>query len=157
SRLEECYKPEHLESWGTIISDKLESAIEILACGDTKHASAWVTPLSEMKEHAWHWALAIGFSDVFQWLGTAVELETSPYVQHEIMMIASCLAFPIIPPVVAKFVTEEYENKRDDGGLLFPRLGATEIVHSSAARRALSLLLKTGFTVNGKPLLSTAR
>lgn len=108
------------------------------------------------KEHAWKIALFFGSSKVFEWLGPAIDDETNPYRQHNLMDLMSVLSVPALPHRALSLLSDpalNFERSGDDVRIL-PFLAATQLASSRLSMDSLELLLGASGLIGGAPFLS---
>lgn len=148
-RLRDCVRPRQQNAW---IGDLNKSLVDVLraeACLDTKEKGPFKTDSIMRKEIAWKTLLRLGCSDVLGWIESAVVKETNAFVRRNICNYLACFRLDSLPQSFITWITEECDLRKQEPEKWLFRLGAIDVMRSSASSQAFAALLNFGVTIEG--------
>jgi hypothetical protein len=149
-RLEECVRPGQLRGWEKVDETEALSLLCQDASRDTQYKGRWTTSEMMHKEMAWETLLHLGYADVLAWFEKSVATETNPFLRQKVSEWLACFRLDPLPSTVIRWVTEPYdEQDSDSSGEWASRMGAIQMVRSSASWQAFEALRRFGFTMRG--------
>ncbi|MCL5952221.1 MAG: hypothetical protein M1132_10960 [Chloroflexi bacterium] len=157
-RLRESVRPNQLEGWKNAI---VPSAFDLIHEDATRNTGTDLFARTEqmyVKEQAWETALRAGHKDALAWLEDAIVVETSRFLQQEIIDSAACLSIQPLPHFAKQWIIESFDETQPekDSREFTRRMAAVRLARSNATREAFDSLLHFGIRFKGTVLQESA-
>ncbi len=154
-RLEECVRPRQLIGWHFNGTSR-ESAVALLRedlIRDSGATGVFTTTEMEQKRSACDQLLRLGEPHAIDWIGQAIDQETSPFVRQSLLETLACFRVEPLPENVSRLIVEPYDQTESGSvGVWAYRRAAILVAANSPSDSAFDALLRFGLTYKGETL-----
>ncbi len=149
SRISELFKPEHLDGFDLVDTDRISPFLKRIASEDTKTHGTFTTTCLDAKQSSLQWLQCLGMDDFQEVICSVIFDETNPYVVHHLVDCLSASRQGSFSPQLCKLVESANRTDSDEDGNYFRQSAAIRLAHASESKEAFLSMTKFGFLHRG--------